>query len=304
MKKDVLLALISALTLVFSSAWAEPLRVLVSIVPQLESVRTIGGDTILAEAVVLPGASPENYVLTASRMVSFSRAKVLFTIGAPIETALLPKLKASFPHLKVVDCRPGMTFRHMEAHHHDGEDDGEDDGVDDEHSHEHEHDGIDPHVWLSVSNMKQHASNVTRTLAVLCPDNAPALNTRLHEYLTRLDALNARIRKRLMPFNGKAVLVFHPAFGYLLDEAGIRQLAVEPNGHDPGAHHLAELRQDAAAASVAVLFIQPQFNRRNAAVAAQFLHCRVAVLDPLPSHYITGIDTLANAIADALEAAK
>lgn len=296
MKKNVLFALISALALVFSSAWAEPLRVLVSIVPQLESVRMIGGDTILAEAVVPPGASPENYVLTASRMVSFSRAKVLFTIGAPIETALLPKLKASFPYLKVVDCRPGMTFRHMEAHHHDGEDDGEDD--------EHEHDGIDPHVWLSVSNMKQHASNVTRTLAALRPDNAPAFNTRLHEYLARLDALNARFRKRLMPFNGKAVLVFHPAFGYLLDEAGIRQLAVEPNGHDPGAHHLAELRQDAAAASVSVLFIQPQFNRRNADAAAQFLHCRVAVLDPLPSHYITGIDTLANAIADAFEAAK
>ena len=42
---------------------AAPLRVLVSVAPQLESVRRIGGDLVQVEALTPPGSSPETYVL-------------------------------------------------------------------------------------------------------------------------------------------------------------------------------------------------------------------------------------------------
>ncbi len=112
--------------------------VFVSIGPQLESVRRIGGGTVDVHAMLPAGVSPETYSPNVRLMSALARADAYVTIGVPFEKALVTKIRASFPNLKIVDGTMSMTFRRMEGgHHHHQDHDGDnrdgDAGEDEQH---------------------------------------------------------------------------------------------------------------------------------------------------------------------------
>ena len=280
MSKPVLALLTLLLT---QAVWSAP-HLLVSIVPQLEAVRAIAGDGAVVEALIPPGASPESYSPSAKEVAQFAKAQALLTIGAPVEVGIVPKLTRAFPALRVWDCTRGMKFRAMEAHHHAH-------GYDSRHH--------DPHVWLSTVNMLAHADCVAGAPAELDPPNAADYSRRAEAYKTKLRELGRLLHSRLASFRGERILVFHPAFGYLLDECGLSQVSVEEDGKQGGGRHLAHLAELVPALRAKALFTQPQGNRRSAEAAARVLGVPLLVLDPLPANYTPGMNALVETLCNA-----
>ena len=281
------------------NAEVRPYAVFVSIGPQLESVTRIGGAAVDVRALVPAGASPETFSPGARVMSALARADLYVTIGAPFESVLLHKVKANFPNLKIVDGRAGMTFRKMEEHHHHGYHHEEDD---DDHDEEGEH---DPHVWLSIENMKCHARTVAAALAELLPDaEHAAVDARAAEYLRELDALSADLKSKLTRLRGTEAVVYHPAFGYFLDAYGIRQKAVELEGKEPGARYLGTVIREAKHEGIRAIFVQPQFNAKAAEVLSHEIGGKVLPFDPLPSDYSSGLRRLAEALLEAASCKK
>ena len=277
--------------------------VFVSIGPQLESVRRIGGGTVDAHAMLPAGLNPETFSPDARQMSALARADAYVTIGVPFEKTLVAKIRASFPNLKIVDGRTGMSFRRMEGgHHHHHESHHEhDDGDDDDHDHNgHEAGEDDPHVWLSIENMKCHARMVAAILAEVLPDREhAAIDARTAEYLRELDALSAELKAKLARLHGKEAVVYHPAFGYFLDDHGIRQKAVELEGKEPGARYLGTVIREAKREGIRVIFVQPQFNAKAAEVLSHEIGGKVLPFDPLPNEYSDGLRRLAEALLEA-----
>ncbi|MBQ6472829.1 MAG: zinc ABC transporter substrate-binding protein [Victivallales bacterium] len=269
--------------LLAQAVWSAP-HLLVSIVPQLESVRAIAGDGAVVEALIPPGASPESYSPSAREVARFAKAQALLTIGAPAEVGIVPKLARAFPALRVWDCTRGMRFRAMEEHHH---------------AHGHASGHHDPHVWLSTANMLAHADCVAEALAELDPPNAAEYSRRAEDYKAKLKELGRLLHSRLAPFKGERILVFHPAFGYLLDECGLSQLSVEEDGKQGGGRHLAHLAAMVPTLKAKALFTQPQGNRRSAEAAAHVLGVPLLELDPLPAHYTPGMNALVETLCNA-----
>ncbi|MBQ9445562.1 MAG: zinc ABC transporter substrate-binding protein [Victivallales bacterium] len=269
--------------------------VFVSIGPQLESVRRIGGEAIDVHAMLPAGLSPETYSPNVRLMSALARADAYVTIGVPFEKSLIEKIRASFPNLKIVDGTMGMTFRRMEGghhHHHDHDDDDDD--------HDGEAGEDDPHVWLGIENMKCHARTVATMLAELIPNKEHAsLEARAVEYLRELDALFAELKTKLSSLRGTEAVVYHPAFGYFLDDFGIRQKAVELEGIEPGARYLGNVIREARRDGIHVIFVQPQFNAKAAEVLSHEIGGNVLPFDPLPNDYSDGLRRLAEAILEA-----
>ena len=279
--------------------------VFVSIGPQLESVRRIGGGAVDAHAMLPAGLNPETFSPDARQMSALARADAYVTIGVPFEKTVVAKIRASFPNLKIVDGRAGMVFRRMEGghhHHHESHHD-HDDGDDDDHDHdEHAHEvgEDDPHVWLSIENMKCHARMVAAILAEVLPDREhAAIDARTAEYLRELDALSAELKAKLARLRGKEAVVYHPAFGYFLDDHGIRQKAVELEGKEPGARYLGTVIREAKREGIRVIFVQPQFNAKAAEVLSHEIGGKVLPFDPLPADYSDGLRRLADALLEA-----
>ena len=261
---------------------SRPLSLVVSIPPQQEAVRAIAGNDAKIIVLVPKGASPETYSPSAGEIRRLSKADMLFTIGIPIEKSLVPKLRKLNGSLRIVDATASMKYRDMEGGH-DG----------------HDHGAKDPHVWLSIDNMIIHAQAVSRALAENDSGNAEDYSARANTYITSLMKLKEELANSMKHLSGGKLLVFHPAFGYFLDQYGMTQIPVELDGHEPTGKRLAAISNLRRSAKAFVLFVQPQSNTVLAESVAKTLILKPIVIDPLPDDYSEGMRNMANTIVNA-----
>jgi zinc transport system substrate-binding protein len=67
---------------------------------------------------------------------------------------------------------------------------------------------------------------------LLDKDNAGLYERNYQELVAKIDAEFESLRREFAPLSEKPVFVYHPAFGYFLDEFNIRQEAVETGGRN------------------------------------------------------------------------
>ncbi len=266
--------------------------VAVSIAPQAWFVERISGSAVDCLTIVGPGQDPHRYEPSPRQMSLLAKGALWFTIGIDFEKALAPRLAASLLGLKQVDMAAGATRRPMEAHAH-----GE--GDHDEEMEESLEGAPDPHVWLGREGALAMAAAALRELSLILPPRAAEFS-RNHVALVRdIDAAFASLKTELAPLRGKPVFVYHPAFGYFLDEFGIRQVAVETGGKEPTQKGISELIVRARAEGARVIFVQPQFPSRSAEALARGIGGSVLPLDDLATDWLDNLWRMGRALRDA-----
>ncbi|HDP26458.1 MAG TPA: ABC transporter substrate-binding protein [Deltaproteobacteria bacterium] len=270
----------------------EKISVLVSILPQEYFVKRVGGDRVDVTVLVGPGQSPHTFEPSPRQMAEISNAKVFFRIGPEFEEGIIPKIRGLYPDLEIVDTRANISMIPLVRHDH-----ADDHGL--EHSPKHDT-GNDPHIWLDPKRVMIQAETIARTLARLDPEHAGAYEENLREFLHDLEQLDGEISSVLEPFRGQSFYVFHPAFGYFADSYGLKQVAIEIEGKEPTARQLASLVNRARADGVKVIFVQPQFSRKNAQAVAREIGGAVVPINPLPKEYLLELGTIAQTIREAL----
>jgi zinc transport system substrate-binding protein len=259
-------------SLASAASGAGPLRVTVSILPQVWFVEEIGGDLVEVSVLVGPGHSPATYEPTPKQMAGLEQANLFLAAGVPFENGLVPRIRA-LPEAPVV---AGPESGH--------------------HAHGHDHD-TDPHTWLDPAQAKAMADTIGTRLQVLSPDNAALFETRCRELKQRLTRLDGQAGEILSPYRGRSFIVFHPAFGHFAAAYGLVQVPVEAGGHEPGPRHLAEVIDRAKASGARSVVVQPQFSRKSAETVATAIGAEIVVLDPLASDYESNLIHLARTLA-------
>lgn len=271
--------LLLALGLSASGADAVP-NIAVALPPQAGILKALLPDAVPI-VLIDRGQNPHSFDPTPRQLAALSRASLYVAAGLPFETALRERLRALNPAMRLIEPPP------------DDEDD-HDDG--DAHSHE---DGHDPHFWTHPDGILAEARAVAGTLSETAPATAPDLAAALAAYEARLREADARLRKRLAPFQGRAFLVYHPAWSHFAEAYGLRQLAVEHHGGAPSPRHLAALVDTVRAEGIQAILVQSDSEAARAAPLANSLSLairRVNALDPDPI-------ALLEATAEAVEAA-
>ena len=160
--------------------------------------------------------------------------------------------------------------------------------------------GADPHIWLGPNELRVMAANVAEGLAAELPEYAADLRAISRSLSTRLTRWMHVFKTRLDPYKGKAVFVFHPAFGYFTDAYGLRQNSVEMQGKDPTPKQIQEVIEEARAENARVLFVQPQYDKKSAEAVAQAIGGAVVSADPLAKDVLKNLDDLAVKTEQAL----
>jgi zinc transport system substrate-binding protein len=256
--------------------------VFVSIAPLRFFAERIGGEFVEVRVLVTPGQSPATYEPTAKQMTALAGSDVFFAVGVPIEKPLVPRIKHSFPSVKVVDVRTGLELRPSDPNHSHAvvEDDEE----------------PDPHVWLDPRLARTIVANVCGALVLMDPDHADYFRSNLDTVLEDLAALDDEITKILAPVAGKDMVVFHPSYGYFAEAYGLNQVAIEHGGLTPGTKRLADLIGRSRERNVKAIFVQPQFSSSIARTIAEEIGAEVVVLDPLAENYMENMRSIANAV--------
>jgi len=272
-----------------SSAFAGPLPALVSIVPQKWLAEQVGGSLVSIHVLLDKGQDPHGLQPTPEQMTTLFRSRIYFAVGLEFEHELLRKIRQSETKVRVVDISSGIRKISMSQHEHGHYEQGE------THS-----GGLDPHVWLDPQNLQQMAANMAAALQEADPANAAAYERNLQAVSAKLTALHEEIKTMLAPFSGQALLVYHPAFGYLAKAYGLRQETVEIEGKSPAPKQLRALIAKARKDKVRVIFVQPQFDRKNAETVAKAIGGRVAFLDPMAENVPENLRFMAKEISAAL----
>ena len=279
-----------------TGVWAGTPTVVVSILPQSEFVARIAGGKVKILTLVGPGASPHNYEPTPRQMADLSGASLWLTVGGvEFEKAFLPKVKALYPRLRIVDTAAGVKFRTLESHSHEGETaapaaaEADDEG------------GIDPHIWLGRDAVKVQLAAAAEALSALLPADAALFRKNRDAYVAEIDAAFAALPKDLAPLKGRKVFVYHPSFGYFLDSFGILQEAVELGGKEPTQKSLASLIAEAKADGAKAVFVQKQFSTNAARTVAAAIGGVVVEVDPLAPDWLANIKAMGAALKRAIK---
>lgn len=275
---------------------AEALSVFVSIPPQKWLLEQLGGEFVTAHVLLDKGQEPHSYQPSPDRMTALFRSRLYFTLGMPFEREITEKIEDAAnadtgTGLRIIDLTKGIKKIPIAGHDHAGED---------EMNHEHSQEHADPHVWLDPGNLEKMAAIMTEALIETDPKHAAAYQKNLSSLKERLARLHRELQEELAPFRGARFFVFHPAFGYFAHAYNLHQEAVETEGKAPSPKQLYALVRQAKADRVKVLFVQPQFDRRNAQTVARAIKGELAVLDPLAEDIEQNLRQMAAAVRAAL----
>jgi zinc transport system substrate-binding protein len=299
-------AILLTIALVATTAVAAgaTIRAFAGIPPIEYAVDRIGGEHVATNVLVPPGQSPHSFDATPRQMVALAESDVYFSIGLPFERGLLGRIEELNPNLAVVDVGHGVPRRRFADDHHEDErnDAPPHEDADDEAEHDHVAPAAlpDPHVWLSPRLFRIQARNVMLALVEIDPEHADEYRESYVRLIADLNALDAEIAEALAPIRGRSVYVFHPAFGYFTDTYGLKQVAVETGGSEPGARDLARLIEQARADGVRVIFVQPQFAARSAEAVAREIGGAVVPIDPLAYDVVGNLGSIAGKVRAAL----
>jgi zinc transport system substrate-binding protein len=122
---------------------------------------------------------------------------------------------------------------------------------------------VNPHTFVSMSAAIQQVYTIARALGELDPKNAAFYRDNARTYTTRIRRMKAEFIAQLADVDVSrfSCATMHDAYGYLMQEFGLRVAAViEPrHGVQPTAKQLAETIDRIKAANVHVLFAEKYF---------------------------------------------
>jgi zinc transport system substrate-binding protein len=292
--RKILCLLILFLSLISASAQAGPLA-FVTITPQKYFVDKVSGGEVPVSIMVEPGANPHAYEPRPRQMAELATANIYFTIGDSFDQTWLERITSASPGMTVVHTAEGITKIPM----------GEEHAEDETHHDHHEHDQgtLDPHIWLDPALVKSQVASIRDGLSTVDPERADLYAANARAFEKELDALDQEIRSILQPLpqEKRTFLVFHPSWGYFAKAYGLTQVSIEVGGKEPSPKDLARIIAAGQESGARVVFVQPQFSQKSAAVIAKQIGAKVIRLDPLAADWTENLRNAARAFAGALE---
>ena len=257
----------------------------VSILPQKFFVEKITGDKFRVNVLLPPGVSPHTFEPPPSSLIDLSKSLIYFTAGhLDFEKTWLEKFRSVNPEMNIVDTSIGVEFiSNEEEEHHDETEEVH------EAEHEHHHEGIDPHIWMSVKEVKVQCRNILDAVAKADPSNAEFYQKNFDTFNNELDKLDLQIRTMLSELKTRKFIIYHPALGYFARDYNLHEISVEMDGKDPAPDDLRNLIDTAKSEGIKTIFVQKQFDSRQAESIASEIGGKVMPLDHLSEDWLNNM---------------
>lgn len=267
-----------------SNAGRQGRIVSVTVEPQRFFAERIAGDRFTVQTVVPAGQSPETYDPSPQKMIEIGRSAAYLQIGhIGFEQAWIGNIRENNRQVAFFDLSEGMTLIRQEEEEHAG----------------HRHPGgVDPHTWSSVKGARTIAANTLKAFLAIDPENEFYYKQNYDALLAEIDSTGRVIEQSLASLTNRTFIIYHPALTYFAAEYGLTQLCIETDGKEPSPLQMKQLVDTARRSSARVIFVQQEFNSRNAELVAKETGCRLVTIHPLSYHWPEEMIRIAKALSD------
>lgn len=258
-----------------SAAAFEKIPIAVTILPQAYFVERVGGNFVDVKVMIPKGMNPETYEPTPQQLISLSKARIYVKIGRdafPAEKKFLKILTNKKVMLEAVSMAANSSQQEQ-----------------------------DPHIWLSPSAVKKLSHDICGALARIDPAHKSYYERNLASFLQDIAKTDREIRTILAGKEGKAFMVYHPAWGYFAAEYGLKQLAIEEEGKPANLSHMKKIVDLAKKKGINVIFVQKGFDLRSARAVAVEIGARIIETDPLEKDWLANLKNFAKLLQESVK---
>lgn len=254
----------------------------VTLEPLRYFTEAIAGEHFEVVSMVPKGSSPESYDPTPQQMVALSQSRAYLRIGyIGFEQTWMKKLEANCPDMKVFDTSQGVDLIRGEGHWHG------------DHFHE---GGVEPHIWNSTRNALVIADNIYAALCELDQTNQTTYKHRLDSLKQIITQAEEEIRTLLQKADS-TFLIYHPALSYFARDYGLKQTSIEEGGKEPSPAQLKTLIETCRKEKAHIIFVQQEFDQRNAQLIAEELDGKIVPINPLSYDWTEEMIRIARALS-------
>ncbi len=170
-----------------------------------------------------------------------------------------------------------------------------------EHQHEGEHvEGADPHYWVSPVSAKIMAESVKNFLILLNPAQGQKYEENYSIFLTKIDELDKQSREKFSSLKRRSFMIYHPNFAYIARDYNLEEIPVEFEGKEPNPSRLREMIDHARLDSVKIIFLQREYDPKNANAIAKEIGAEVKIVDPLSEEWLSSTTYILDEIYNTL----
>lgn len=252
----------------------------VSIAPIHYFVDRLTGEAIDVNVMVPQGASHGTYSPSAAQMQKLSDSEIYLRIGyLGYEQAFIRRLKDLNPDMKELNLSDGVELIRGEAVVHG------------DHVHE---GGIDPHIWMSPRVMLGLLPVIKNSLLEVYPELEETIHANYPALLEDVERIHQDMEALTQTMGKRRFMIFHPSLTYLARDYNLQQVSIEFEGKEPSPSRLSRLISDAKAESIPVIFIQEEYDVRNANLVASETGAEVVTINPLEYNWVRSMEELMN----------
>ena len=253
----------------------------VTLEPLRYFTEAIAGDQYQVVSMVPKGSSPETYDPTPQQLVALNKSQAYFRIGhIGFEQTWMDRLASNSPQLKFYDTSEGIDLIRTSGHQHG------------DHYHA---GGVEPHVWNSANNAIILAENIYQALCELDASHQSYYKERLDSLKQTIQQTDQTIRKLLQKAD-RTFLIYHPALSYFARDYDLKQVSIEEEGKEPSPAQLKNLIETCRKENIHVIFVQQEFDIRNARLIADELGVTIIPINPLSYDWPTEMINVAKAL--------
>ena len=276
------------------------MTVTVTIPPFAWFVEQIGGDDFKVNVLLPPGADHHIWEPLPAQISSLSGSAAFIMNGQlSFEHAWLDRFRQVNPDMKVLDLSGTIEM----IGHEDIEDGGEDreghghaEGVGED---GHAHGGPDPHYWMSPVAARIMARDVRDFLAEINPASAEKYDANLSAVSRKIAEVDSTVRAALGDDPHRTVLIYHPALAYMGRDYGFEQVSFEDEGKSPSPARMKELIDVAREKGIKIIFIQAEYDVRNAQSLSRETGARLVVINPMNPEWPEAVIEVAKALGNS-----
>lgn len=252
----------------------DKLNITVSALPYKYLVEKIGGESVDVFSAIPKGADPHHFEPDPRTIKQIENSDCYFLVGGSFdfERVLFAKMISIDDSLKSVDLSENVSFI-----------------------------GDDPHIWLSLRNLKIISKNVLSGLENLLPAESEHFRENYKSLVDSLDYVDSLLTETINKTQMKYLVVNHSAWNYFSRDYGLEEIAVQYGSKTTSAKELAEYVDFIKKNDIKLILSDPEHSQNAINAITEQTEVNIEIIDPLPDDVINEFIKINNIIKKQYE---
>jgi len=256
----------------------------VSIAPFKYFVEEIAGNDFIVNIMVPAGADPHTYEPFPEQINKLRKSTGYISNGyLGFEMNWLDRFYETNPTMKKLSLGDGINPLTSEHHAEGGH-----------------LEGADPHYWVSPACAMVIAASVEKFLIELNPLQKQKYETNYQNLFSKIQDLDKKAKELFSDGSSKSFMIYHPNLAYLARDYGLEEIPVEFEGKEPTPYRMRELIDWARKDNLKTIFVQLEYDTKNAKAIAGEIGAKIILIDPLSENWLKSTTDIIDALHTSL----